>query len=618
MTPDPSVNNTTTKEMFALKDLKIPFEQFTLTNGLTVIVSEDHSSSEVEYCLIHKMGSRDERPGKTGLAHLYEHMLFRPTEKRPLPFMEALRQVGGSAQGATTSDYTLFFAGMPVAAFEHVMWLEADRMANLAPTLTQKDLDEERRVVINELRQMMHAAGGMKSTYAFEGLFPVGHPYRWTPGGSIPDLEKMTVEDLQDWPRRFHGPNNAFFVICGDITLAQVQTVFEQYFSSIAPLAPQSRHAGWVAERRHNSSFDYCDYVGSTEITRYWSVAAGNSREAYQLSVLTALLRSPDNNPLHQYLVEDRQLATRVRLSHTPLDLTGILSLAVQLKDGAKLEDVSAAIDTACSQFLDGGLKPELLENHVRANYIKQVKALTKPFRKNTMLMEGMLTSNDAGFFKQQNQWLAQLTTEDMLNTARKWMATGYHQLNLKPYGKLQASEAGTGIQSAPPTVVKPVQAKAPKVQETLLANGIKLRLIDDQRAPLSTLQLLFKRGQTHAAVTAPGAAEQMITQLKKHIAETGQPVNLQSIGAVIVPRLQEMSTLIRIEALNDDLADVFKFAAHFFKNPAYQSDARKDHTVRVEKPLEIGSYMQKFLLFGAAHPYGVLDDSETSADKQV
>src|SRR5438477_7253816 len=256
-----------------VKEVSIPHSVFTLKNGLTVIVHEDHKAPVTAVSTWYNVGSKDEPPGKTGFAHLFEHLMFNGSEDLPGDYFTYLQQIGATdSNGSTYYDRTNYFETVPAGALERALFLESDRMGHLLGAVTQGVLDNQRSVVQNEKRQDDSRPGGLMQYALFGGLFPEGHPYHHTVIGSMEDLDAASLADVKQWFRDKYGPNNAVLVVAGDVTPAQVKLLAEKYFGAI-PAGPVNHPAlASVPTLAKAKSVAMKDAVATTIIQRYWAV----------------------------------------------------------------------------------------------------------------------------------------------------------------------------------------------------------------------------------------------------------------------------------------------------------------------------------------------------------
>src|SRR6059058_5061368 len=252
-----------------VKQVSIPHSFFTLSNGLTVIVHEDHKAPVVAVSVWYNVGSKDEPPKKTGFAHLFEHLMFNGSENLPGDYFTYLQQVGATEYNGTTYyDRTNYFETVPAGALERALFMESDRMGHLLGAVTQGVLDNQRAVVENEKRQGDSRPGGLVSYALFENLFPVGHPYHHLTIGSMADLDAAHLADVKEWFRDKYGPNNAVLVIAGDVTAAEARPLVERYFGDI-PAGPVNHPAlATVPTLKAPKSVALKDHVATTIIQR--------------------------------------------------------------------------------------------------------------------------------------------------------------------------------------------------------------------------------------------------------------------------------------------------------------------------------------------------------------
>jgi zinc protease len=228
-------------------DIEIPYQKFVLDNGLTLIVHEDDKTPVVAVNIWYHVGSKNEIPGRTGFAHLFEHLMFQGSENFDDEYLLFLQQLGATNLNATTwFDRTNYFETIPKNALDTVLWLESDRMGHFSAAITQAKLDEQRGVVQNEKRQSENQPYGMVWSQMLKQLFPDGHPYSWETIGSMEDLEAASVDDVREWFDTYYGPNNAVLSIAGDVDAQEVLNKVKQYFGDIPPGPPLSKPIEWI------------------------------------------------------------------------------------------------------------------------------------------------------------------------------------------------------------------------------------------------------------------------------------------------------------------------------------------------------------------------------------
>ncbi|MDH5500283.1 MAG: insulinase family protein, partial [Gammaproteobacteria bacterium] len=227
-------------------DIDITFNQYTLDNGLRLIVHQDRKAPIVAVNLWYHVGSKNENPGKTGFAHLFEHLMFNGSENYNDEYFGPFEKVGATNMNGTTNfDRTNYFENVPNTALDMALWMESDRMGHLLGAISQERLDEQRSVVQNEKRQGENQPYGLVFNHIVENLFPADHPYSWLPIGSMEDLNAASVEDVHEWFKSYYGPNNAVIVIAGDIEPERALAKVQEYFGDIPPGPPIAKHQSW-------------------------------------------------------------------------------------------------------------------------------------------------------------------------------------------------------------------------------------------------------------------------------------------------------------------------------------------------------------------------------------
>ncbi|MCK5574685.1 MAG: insulinase family protein, partial [Sphingomonadales bacterium] len=344
-------------------DVQIPYEKFTLQNGLRVIVHEDRKAPIVAVSVWYHVGSKDEKVGKTGFAHLFEHLMFNGSENYNDEYFAPFEQVGATAMNGTTwLDRTNYFQNVPTPALDMALWMESDRMGHMLGAVTQEKLDEQRGVVQNEKRQGDNQPYG-KSRYSVqEGLFPQGHPYRWSTIGSMDDLNAASLDDVHSWFKEYYGTANAVVVLAGDINAADAKPLMEKYFGDIPSGPPLKRLKEWIPDRVANTKEIMYDRVPQTRIMRVWAVPSRTSEDLLNLDLASDVLGSGKTSRLYKELVYKRQIATSASAYIMPFEIASIFGVSVTLKAGQSEDEVNAVIDDIMAEFLAKGPSKKELE----------------------------------------------------------------------------------------------------------------------------------------------------------------------------------------------------------------------------------------------------------------
>ncbi|HWU96458.1 MAG TPA: pitrilysin family protein, partial [Sphingomonas sp.] len=311
----------------------VPYQQFTLPNGLRVVVHEDHKTPKVAVAVWYHVGSMNEPDGKSGFAHLFEHLMFNGSEHHDKEYMPPLQEIGVSGvNGATSLDQTYYYEIVPTGGLERVLWLESDRMGYLAGAISQAKLDEQRKVVQNEKRTRENTPYALMDQREAAALFPVGHPYHHPTIGSMEDLNAASLDDVKGWFAQYYGATNAVVTLSGDVTLEQARTLVTKYFGSVPAGQPVSRTTSWVPTLERDKGEVMQDAVPQTAIAWNWAVPGRGTPEASALQLAAQALGRGKTSRLYQVLVQEKQLATYASAQYAGYAIAGIFSVDLRLK----------------------------------------------------------------------------------------------------------------------------------------------------------------------------------------------------------------------------------------------------------------------------------------------
>ena len=327
--------------------LSIPVEKYTLANGLTVVLNEDHSDPIAALAIYYHVGSSREVEGKTGFAHLFEHMMFQESENLGRgQFVNNLSKAGGSFNGSTGPDRTNYFEVIPKNALEMALWMESDRMGYLENTVTKTSLANQQNVVQNEKRQSVdNAPYGFTDYLILKNLYPAGHPYSWDVIGEMQDLTNATVDDVRAFHKKFYSPSNAFLVVSGDINKEEVKALIEKYFGEIPGGEKIAKRTSMPASLSSTKRIFHEDnFAKAPQLTMVYPTVERFSKESYALDFLGDLLANSKKSPLYKILVKDKKLTSRVSARNESQELTGSFSISVTANPDVNLTEVEKAI----------------------------------------------------------------------------------------------------------------------------------------------------------------------------------------------------------------------------------------------------------------------------------
>ena len=614
----------------AVGSVEIPYETFTLKNGLRVVVHTDRKAPVVGVGIWYGVGSRDERVGKTGFAHLFEHLMFNGSENYRGEWFKPFEQVGATDQNGTTwFDRTNYFQTVPKTALEMTLFLESDRMGHLLGVIDQAKLDEQRGVVQNEKRQGDNRPYGLVEYAQLAGLFPEGHPYRWSTIGSMDDLNAASLEDVKAWFREYYGASNAVLALSGDIDVATARPLVEKYFGEIDPGPPLTRRESAVPIKVGNTRDVLRDRVPQTRTFRAWAVPSGQSQAATHLDIAADILGGGKSSRLYRALVIDQKVATNVSVSLQPFELTSIFEIDVTLADGQTIDDVMKRADAVVAQFLASGptaAEVERVKTERYAQFVRGIERVGGFGGQITVLAEGWLYADDPGHYKKELDWLRTATTADVRNAAREWLGHGWHQVDVVPFGNLAATPSTVNRTAGPPVVASTPDLTFPAIEQGRLANGARLVVARREGMQTVEVQASFLGGYTADVGKKVGTASFTMgmldegTSTKSAVAITEET---ERLGARLSTGAGLETSSVTLSALKANLSPSLALMADVIRNPSFaDNEVSRVRTVwlagiKQEKanPNAVGTRLMPLALYPPGSAYGVpLTGSGTEA----
>jgi zinc protease len=470
----------------------IPYERFTLPNGLTVIVHEDHKAPIVAVRVAYHVGAKDEPAGKTGFAHLFEHLMFKGSENFRGDYFGVLEDLGAADMNAeTTHDSTQYFQTVPTGALERVLWLESDRMGHFVGSLTPEVLASERGVVQNEKRDREGGPLGAANARVMAALFPEGHPYRRSVIGSMGDLEAATVADVSEWFRKYYGATNAVVVLAGDIDVARARTLMEKYFGDVPPGEPVYRLNSWVPGLAANVRESVRARVTQGSLEWMWPVPPPTERDFTLLGMAVQVLSGSLQDRLYGELVERRKLATSASAGLQALEIASIASITVVPKPDADAAEIERIVQEQLALFLKQGPTRKEMQKIARDMEAFRLLGLQSVNTKAQWLANAELQAGDPSFGETTLEWVQEATSEEVRAAARRWLGKpGYH-LTVRPFGEFQASAAAFD-RSVMPALADDLALDLPPAQEATLSNGMKVVLTERHEVPSVSMTMVF------------------------------------------------------------------------------------------------------------------------------
>jgi zinc protease len=499
------------------KDLDIPFKKFVLKNGLTLVVHEDHKSPIVCVNVWYHVGSKNEKPGKTGFAHLFEHLMFNGSEHFDDDYFKAMEKVGATELNGTTSeDRTNYFENAPKDALDFILWMESDRMGHLLGAINQAKLDEQRGVVQNEKRQGENQPYGIAEELLVKNTYPAGHPYSWTVIGSMEDLNAASLDDVKEWFRTYYGAANATVVVAGDVNTEEVLKKVEKYFGDIPSGPPVTHQSEWIAKRTGEHRQVAQDRVPQARIYKVWNIPELGAADGDYLNLVSDVLASGKSSRLYKRLVYDDQIASAVHASVDQREIGGQFMITATARPGESLAKVEKAIDEELARLLEKGPTSEELERIKTQNlsgFIRGVERIGGFGGKSDILAMNAVFLGDPGAYKTSLNRIREATTRQLHDAAKRWLSDGVYLLEIHPFPEYATVKSDVDRSKLPTPEMKP-EVKFPKLQHATLSNGLKVLLAERKTIPVVNLTLLVDAGYASDQVASPGTAKLAMNML--------------------------------------------------------------------------------------------------------
>ena len=601
-------------------ELKIDYEMFTLDNGLKVVVHEDRKAPIVAVNIWYHVGSKNERPGRSGFAHLFEHLMFQGSENYNDEFFRPFEIVGATGQNGTTNkDRTNYFQNVPTKALDMALWMESDRMGHLLGAITEEKLEEQRKVVQNEKRQGENQPYGKFYEIASRLSYPAGHPYSWTTIGSMQDLEAAELEDVKDWFNEYYGPSNAVLVLAGDIDARTARQKVEHYFGDIRAGKPLAKPSRWVAKRNEDIRKVVYDKIPQTRFYLLWNVANYGNRESDILNIASATLASGKNSRLYQRLVEKDKLVSAVYAQNSPQEISGLFLIVADVLAGIDPKLVEQAINEEILIFLNKGpTKKELkrIKARYRSNFIRGMERIGGFGGKSDALAKNLVFTGDPGYSKIALKNITEAKAHDVQEISSRWLREGRLTIEYRPFPKLSSSEKGALRDSGPPMPNSTSKLSFPKIEHGVLDNGIPLIFAKRSEAPLVSMKIMFdagfasdyEQGHGRASFATNMLLEGTTTRSGNEISE-----QLELLGSLLSTNSNLDVTSLQLSTLKENLKPSIEIFSDVVRNPSFEPEkidllrSRLLARIEQEKNEPVGLALRALppLIYGDKHAYG-------------
>jgi zinc protease len=649
-------------------ELSVPFERYQLPNGLTVILHEDHSDPIAAVTMTFHVGSAREVEGRTGFAHLFEHLFFLDSENLgPGGLDRLMTRIGSSTNGGTTRDNTSYYEVVPIDGLEKALWAEADKLGYFINTVTEDVVEKERQVVKNEKRQGVDNNPYGHAGYVIDrALYPEGHPYRWQVIGSLADLDAAALADVKQFHERWYGPGNATLSVAGDLDVAATKAWIEKYFGEIpARPTPEVTEPPPVQLAGSQRLFHEDNFARLPQLQLAWPSVPAFHPDAYPLDYLSSILTDGKNTPFYKVIVEEQQLAPAVGASNATLELAGRFTLTIRAFPDTDLDVVQAAVDSAFARFeRDGVPQTELERVRARAE-TSFYGGVSSVFGKAIQLAQYELFADDPGFITEDLRRTLAVTADDVTRVyqtyikdrpfvAASFVPRGQEQLALEQSQRAEVVEepivqgaegevliddrenitrtASSFDRSAEPPYGAPPTRSVPTVWQDTLANGLRVLGIENREVPLVTVELRMRGGQL---VDEPGrvGVANLLAQTMTEGTATKTPAQLEEaidlLGASISVSSGQETFVIRASTLARNFAPTMALVEEILLEPRYDPQqfelarerVRNALVQQASDPASIAGDVFQRLLYGnhilASNPFGTPEglDAVTLAD---
>jgi zinc protease len=632
--------------------LKINYEKYMMPNGLQVILHADHSDPMISYAIMYHVGSSREVPGKTGFAHLFEHLLFGGSENVPSgTFDKIIEGVGGSNNGFTTRDITTYYEVFPKNALKKILWLESDRMGFFINSITQHTLAVQQNVVTNEKRQ-----GEDNSPYGFtdyvisKNLYPSTHPYSWEVIGEMADLKSASLEDVKSYYGHFYGPNNATLVLAGDFDPDSVKVMINKYFGEIKAHGEVAKRTSQIPVLDKTVKLYHEDnFANVPEITMVWPVTPSYQKDTYALDFLAKILADGKKAPLYKVLVKEKQLTSRTTAYNNSGELAGEFTINIRANEGKTLKEIEDAVAEGFKRFETDGITEKDIERVKASSEKNFYNGINSVLGRSFQLAFYNTFLNDPGYIEKDIENIKAVSLNDVKMVYEKYIKNKPHVVtSFVPKGKTdlvadnsvaagvkeeninEASEveiAGSKDEkyekspssfdrTVEPSATKAPEVKVPVLWKASLSNGIQLYGIQNPELPLVEMSLVIDGGVSQDKLELPGVANMVASvlpqgtknktpeELEEEIELLGSSINMYAgreeliINASALSRNFDKTAALIKEMILEPRWDTaeFRIAQTSTKNSIIQAEAQ---------PGSVASLLITRLLYGTNNILG-------------
>ncbi len=603
-----------------MPDIDIPYQKRVLDNGLRLIAHQDAKLPIVTTSLWYHVGSKNESPGRTGFAHLFEHLMFEGSKHHDGEYFRPLELAGASEINGTTSrDRTNYYQTVPTDAFDLALWLESDRMGHFLGALTQEKLDEQREVVRNEKRQSDNQPYGRVSAALSRSLYPAAHPYSWPVIGSMDDLDAADLDDMRRWFKTHYRPNNAVLVLSGDVEPERALDQAERHFAAIESGRPVERPSQWMARLGDPRRLVLEDRVPQARIYRAWNVPAIDNIDHQPLSLLTSILSHGKSSRLYHRLVHEEQIATAASAYLWSGEIGSTLVVQVSCAPGSDPVQVEEIMDQELSRLLSKGISADELErakSRALSGFLHRLQRTGGSGGKSEVLAHGEVYHRNAGHFRISLQEIEGASVSDIDARAAQWLDEQSLTLTVRPVPRWNPSGQDVD-RSQLPKQGKASRSRLPETTTASLSNGLRLICAPWGDLPLAQISLLSDAGFASERELPRGTANLTMAAIDEGTASlSGLEINdrLASLGARLAAGAGLDTCRLGLASLTSNLTESLEIFAEVLRGPLFPEEEvarlKKELLARIARersaPVQLALRVLPKLLYGEGHPYAL------------
>ncbi len=597
----------------------ISFEKHTLSNGLDVILHEDHNIPVVAVNVWYHVGSKDEEIGRTGFAHLFEHVMFEGSKHHNSSHFDPLQKAGANLNGSTTPDRTNYWEDVPTNYLDLALWLESDRMGFLLDALDQQRLDIQRDVVKNERRQSYeNRPYGMAHWHLQEALYPMPHPYHWMTIGSQEDLDAADLDDIKNFFKRFYTPSNASLAIAGDIDMGQALEMVNHYFGDLPPGEPAPRKGRHDSSLRGRIELEMRDSVTLPRTYIAWPTPPEGDIDDAPLEIYQAIMSDGLTSRLHKSLVYEKQIAQSANMRYHSSEIAGQCILSVTAAEGHELDEVEAAADAEMEMLLREPPTDEEItrvKNRIEASHFRQLARIGGFGGRADQLNHYSVFSADPDLINTSLDKYMSVTREDVMRVAESILGENQVRLRVLPEPTLSSATVTIDRTVMPPPKSEPV-FNPPTPTRTKLSNGMGISVIEQRGMPIVAFGVLMDAGASRDPENLPGLAgftaqmlpEGTTTKTSQEIAQA-----FEFIGSRISADGRREYTLLSAETLTKHWPTGLELTADLVLNPNFPDHeierVRREHLTELrrgkDEPNAVAEQLMAGLVFQSSSGYG-------------